>query len=81
MIAHKVAVLGRLIDRFGAYLSHLTAMMEDSSIKAVDRQKFKGYIQKWQNSKFLLGCAFFHDLLKPSAVLSKIIQEDELCVV
>ena len=56
-------------------------MMEDSSIKAVDRQKFKGYIQKWQNSKFLLGCAFFHDLLKPSAVLSKIIQEDELCVV
>ena len=80
-IAHKVAALGRLIDRFGAYLSHLTAMTEDSSIKDVDRQKFKGYIQKWQNSKVLLGCAFFHDLLKPSAILSKILQEDELCVV
>ena len=36
-IAQKVAALGRLIDRFGAYLSHLTAMTEDSSTKAVDR--------------------------------------------
>ncbi len=80
-VAHKVAALGRLIDRFGAYLSHLTAMTEDSSIKAVDRQKLKGYVLKWQNSKILLGCAFFHDLLKPSAILCKVLQEDELCVV
>ena len=48
-IAHKVAALGRLIDRFGTYLAHLTMMTEDSSIKAVDRQKLKGYIGKWQS--------------------------------
>ena len=80
-VAHKVAALGRLIDRFGAYLSHLTVMIDDRSIKAVDRQKLKGYLLKWQNSKILLGCAFFHDLLKPSAILCKVLQEDELCVV
>ena len=80
-VAHKVAALGRLIDRFGAYLSHLTALTEDSTVKAVDKQKLNGYILKWQNSKILLGCAFFHDLLKPSAILCKVLQEDELCVV
>ena len=80
-VAHKVAALGRLVDRFGAYLSHLTVMIDDSSIKAVDRQKLKGYLLKWQNSKILLGCAFFHDLLKPTAILCKVLQEDELCVV
>ena len=66
-IAHKVAALGRLIDRFGAYLAHLTAMTEDSSVKA--RQKLKGYIGKWQNFKYLLGSALFHNLLKPSATM------------
>ena len=80
-VAHKVAALGRLVDRFGAYLSDLAVLTEDSSTRAVDRQKLKGYILKWQNSKILLGCAVFHDLLKPSAMLCKILQEDELCVV
>lgn len=80
-VAHKVAALWRLIDRFGAYLSHLTALTEDASVKSSDRQKLKGYILKWRNAKVLLGCAFFHDLLKPSAILCKVLQEDELCVV
>ena len=38
-------------------------MMEDDSVKAVDKQKIKGCILKWRDSKVLLGCAFFHDLL------------------
>ena len=29
----------------------------------------------------LLGYAFFHDLLKPAAILCKALQEDEVCVV
>ena len=56
-------------------------MTEDRSIKRIDRQKLKGYLLKWQCSKFLLGCAFFHDVLKPSSLLCKVLQEDELCVV
>ena len=36
---------------------------------------------RWRNSKVILGCAFFHDLLQPVAHLSKVLQQDELCVV
>ena len=82
-VAHncKVAALGRLVDRFGAYLCRLAAMTEDCSIRSTDRQKLKGYLLKWRDSKFLIGCAFFHDLLKPIAMPCKVLQEDELCVV
>jgi len=31
--------------------------------------------------KSLLACALFHDILKPLGILSKILQEEELCVV
>lgn len=46
-----------------------------------DWQKLKGCILKWQNSKVILACALFHDLLHPEASLSKVLQENELCVV
>ena len=80
-VAHKAAALGRLIEHFGAYIAHLIALSEDSAVRSVDRQKLKGYILKWHNSKVILACAFFHDLLHPVASLSKVLQEDELCVV
>jgi hypothetical protein len=56
-------------------------MAEDASIKSVDRQKMKGYVLKWQNAQVLLGCAVFRDLLSPSAILCKVLQEDEICTV
>ena len=68
-------------EHFGAYIAHLIALSEDSAVRSVDRQKLKGYILKWHNSKVILACAFFHDLLHPVASLSKVLQEDELCVV
>ena len=34
-INHKRKALQRVIDRFGAYISHLTALSEDSSIKVL----------------------------------------------
>jgi len=80
-VSHKVAALGRLIDRYGAYVNHLTSLTEDSTVKACDKQKLKGYILKWRDSKMLLGCALFHDLLKPSAILCKNLQDEEICVV
>ena len=80
-IAHKVAALGRLIDRFGAYVSHLNSLIEDSTVRATDRQKLTGYVRKWRNAKILLGCAYFYDLLKPMSTLCKALQEDETCVV
>ena len=80
-IAHKTASLGRLINRFGAYHCHLVALTEDASIKSVDRQKIKGNALKWQDLKVLIGCAFFHDLLKAPANLCKVLQEDGLSVI
>ena len=79
-IAHKVAALQRIIDRLGAYLSHLSALIEDPSVKPGDKQKLKGYFSKWHDAKILLGCAYFHDLLKPASILCKVLQEDEVCV-
>ena len=46
-----------------------------------DQQKLKGYLLKWRDLKFLIGSAFFHELLKPIAIFSKVLQEDELCLV
>ena len=79
-IPHKVAALKR-IDRSGAYLSHLIAMMEDSTVKSVDKQKMKGYYLKWQDAQVILCCAFYYDLLQPSAILCKVLQEDRVCSV
>ena len=70
----------RLIDRYGAYLGHLTALTEDSSVKGVDKQKIMGYIKQWGDTKALLGCAFFIDLLKQASILCKVLQDDEDCV-
>ena len=52
-------------------LWHLSGLVEDSSVRAVDRQKIKGYMLKWRDAKMLLGCAYFHDLLKPASILCK----------
>lgn len=80
-VAHKVAALGRLVDKYGAYLCHLVAMTQDVSIKSSDRQKLKGYLLKWRDAKFVIGCALFNDILKPAAILCKVLQQDDLCIV
>ena len=80
-VAHKVAALDRLLNRFGAYLSHLTMLIDDPRTRSVDRQKSKGYLLKWRDANMLLGSAYFCDLLKPSSTLCKILHEDDVCVV
>ena len=56
-------------------------MTKDISVTPADKAKMKGYVKKWQESKVLLGCAFFRDLLKSLANLCKVLQEGELCTV
>ena len=80
-VSHKVAALNRFTNRFGAYLCHMISLTEDPAVKAVDKQKLKGYIKKWRDGKVLVGCAFFHDLLKPCSVLSKVLQDEELNII
>ena len=63
-ITHNVAALNRIIDRLGAYLSHITALTENSSTIPADKQKLKGYVTKCRESKTLTGCAVFRDILQ-----------------
>ena len=49
-------------------------------MKSSDKQKLKGYIKVWKNSKVLLGCAVFAKILKPVGILSKVLQNEEICL-
>ena len=62
-------------------MNHLIALIENPTTKPFDRQKLMGYVTKWKECKVLLGCALFHDILKPTAVLCKSFQADEISVV
>lgn len=79
-VAHKVAALARFIDRFGIYINHLATLAEQST-RGAERQALKGYLTKWTKGKVILGCAVFHDILKLVASLSKVLQQQELCIV
>ncbi len=39
-ISHKRKALQRVIDRFGAYLAHLSSLSQDSSLKPVDKAPY-----------------------------------------
>ena len=80
-VGHKVAALNRLVDRYGAYLAHLLELTEDPRVKPCDKQRLKGYYKKWHDGKMILGCAFFHDVLKPCASLSQALQAEDINIV
>ena len=67
-VSHKVKAMKSVLSRYGAYTAHLTSLSEDKSVKASDRAKLKGYLKKWVNAKYILGCAAFVDLLTPCSV-------------
>lgn len=43
-IHHKRKALQRVVDRYGAYITHLTALTEDASLRSEDRERFRGYL-------------------------------------
>lgn len=53
-ISHKVVAIGRLLDRYGAYIAHLITLTEDPAVKSIDKQKLKGYVLQWRNAKIIL---------------------------
>ena len=77
-INHKRKALQRVVDRHGAYISHLTTLSEDSSLQAEDRARLKGYLWKWMQYRTILGCAMYTDILKPPSLLSPSLQGCEL---
>ena len=77
-INHKRRALQRVTDRYGAYMSHLSALSEDTSLKSEDRARLKGYVQKWTHAKFLIGCAMYTEVLKPPSTLSLSLQGSDV---
>ena len=80
-ISHKRKALQRVVDRYGAYIVHLHALIDDKSIKATDRAKLKGYLVKWKAAKTLIGCAMYTDALKPVSLLSLTLQNSDVDIV
>ena len=53
-ISHKRQALQRIIERYGAYISHLTSLVEDSSISNTDKTRLKGYLSLGVPSMWML---------------------------
>ena len=79
-INHKRNALQRVVDRYGAYLNHLSTVAEDTT-KSEDRARIKGYVTKWQHSRILIGAALYIDVLKPASLLSLSLQGEHLDVI
>ena len=75
-ITHKRKALQRVLDRYGAYIHHLSTLTEDRSLKPDDRQRLKGYLLKWKQPKMLIGCAIYVEALKPVSLLSLALQKE-----
>lgn len=56
-------------------------MSEDNSFKAVDRQKFKGWLKKWMNARIPLHIALFIEILSPAKALSLAFQSEDIDIV
>ena len=80
-INHKRRALQRVVDRYGAYTSHLNTLAEDNSIKSEDRACIKGYSKKWSECKILVGCALYSEVLKPPSILSLSLQGSNIDIV
>ena len=80
-MSFKRKALQRIINRYGAYISHLSALAEDKTVKAVDRQYLKGYVSRWMDGQVLLGCALYVDILQAPSFLSLTLENDGLDIV
>ena len=67
---HKSRAIKSLILGYDVIVAHLEAMAsEESSVKPVDKAKFKAYWTRLTSYKFVLHMLFFDALLDPLAAL------------
>jgi len=43
-VSHKINVMKHVLSKFSVYTNHIASLIEDSSTKAADKAKLKGYI-------------------------------------
>ncbi len=77
-ITHKRNALQRIVDRWGAYLCHLTSLAVESSLKSEEKARLIGYVKKWSDSKIIVGCAMYIEILKPASILSKTLRDPDV---
>ena len=77
-VCHKLESLKMCKDKWGIYIGHLTKMLEDSTYKAKEKAKIKGYLNKWNTSKMIIQVAFFIDLLTIPSILSLSFQKEDV---
>lgn len=68
-INHKRKVLLIVTDQYREYVCHLSTLTEDTPLKSEERACIKGYLAKWKQYRTILGCGFYADILKLSAIL------------
>lgn len=71
-INHKRKALQCVVDRCGAYITHLTALTEDGLLKSEYNSKVDA---------LFFGCALYVDILKPPSLLSLHLQGSGLYLV
>ena len=60
---------------------HLNALVNDSTVKAADKSKLRGFLRKWSQGKMLIGCAMYIDILKAPSILSLTLQDDKVDII
>ena len=71
----------RILDKFGLYITHQENVATDTSYRAIERNRIKGYLNKWKNSKMLVNLCFYLELLKTIVQLSLNFQKQKLNII
>ena len=79
-IAHKIAAMGCVIEKFGLYTQHLQHSI-DTAKKSQDHATLQGKFRKLINAKFLFRCALFTDLLAEAKHFILITQEQNIDII
>ena len=79
-IDHKVAAMGRVIEKFGLYTQHLQHSI-DTAKKSQDRTALQGKFTKLIDAKFLLRCALFTDVPAEAKHFSLITHEQNIDII
>ena len=70
-----------IVDKYGIYIAHLENLAEDKSYPNKERQKFKGWLQKWSYARIPMLSAMFLEILAPAKLLSKDFQNEQIDIV
>ena len=80
-IAHKIASLKTIIDKYGIYMTHLQQLSEDTSYSRNEWKKSKNWFHKWSYARVPLLISLFLEILSPAKIMSKGFQEEQIDVV